>query len=189
MREVEWRPFKARCDGLIGELDVPGPFTVERLADAVAGRRGRPMRLIPLPRADSGGGSGICGVWMALGGADHVYYAAVTSPVHQTHIVLHELAHMLLDHRQEGPPDHAGLRQLFPDLDPAMAARLLARDRTRATTDQEEEAELLASLLWQHFDTLPAALPGATRESAETLALVRCTFADTYEWRGPDAAV
>ncbi|MFC5663648.1 hypothetical protein ACFP3U_11720 [Kitasatospora misakiensis] len=188
MEQREWRRFKARCDGLIGQLDVAGRFGVEQLADAVARRRGRPLRLIPLPKADAGG-SGICGVWLALGETDHVYFSAVTSPVHQSHIVLHELAHILLDHRQEGEPDPEALGAIFPDLDPAMAARLLARDRTRATGGQEQEAELLASLMWQHFDTVPVARPGASRESAEALSLVMCTFVDAYEWRGPDAAV
>ncbi|WP_327679890.1 hypothetical protein [Kitasatospora sp. NBC_00458] len=188
MEQREWRGFKARCDALIGQLDVPARYTVESLADAVARWRGRPLRLIPLPRADARG-SGICGAWIALGESDHVYYSAVTSPVHQAHIVLHELAHILLDHRQGGEPDHEGLRRLFPDLDPAMAARLLARDRTRTTTGQEREAELLASLMWQHFDSVPAARPGASRESADTLSLVICTFADAYEWRGPVEAV
>ncbi|MGV9271579.1 hypothetical protein ACWDRR_43835 [Kitasatospora sp. NPDC003701] len=162
---------------------MPAPVTIEVLADSVARWRGRALRLIPLPGAEVRG-SGICGVWIALGDADHVYYSAVTSPVHQAHIVLHELAHILLDHRQEGEPDREGLRRLFPDLDPAMAARLLARDRTRATTDQEQEAELLASLIWQHFDTIPVGCPGIPRESADTLARVICTFADAYEWRG-----
>ncbi|MER6359486.1 hypothetical protein [Kitasatospora sp. NPDC001527] len=188
MEQREWRRFKAQCDGLIRQLDVTGQFTVESLADAVARWRGRPLRLIPLPRADTGG-SGICGVWIALADVDHVYYSVVTSPVHQAHIVLHELAHILLDHRQDGEPDHDALRRLFPDLDPAMAARLLARDRTRTTTDQEQEAELLATLLWQHFDAVPAARPGASRESADALSLVVCTFAAAYEWRGSNEAV
>ncbi|GAA2058260.1 ImmA/IrrE family metallo-endopeptidase [Streptomyces cheonanensis] len=186
MEDRQWRAFTERCHGLIGRLAVPGPFTIEALAEAVARRRGRPLRLIPLAGTDSGG-SGICGVWIAFAEADHVYYSVVTSPVHQAHIVLHELAHILLEHRQDGAPDHASLRRLFPDLDPAMAARLLARDRTRATTDQEQEAELLASLMWQHFDTLPATRPGASRASADTLSLVMCTFAEVYEWRGPTA--
>ncbi|CAL9564922.1 hypothetical protein [Streptomyces sp. enrichment culture] len=182
MEEQVWRRFKARCDDLIRQLDVPLPFTIESVADAVARRRGRPLRLIPLPE-EEGGGSGICGVWIAFADVDHVYYSVVTSPVHQTHIVLHELAHILLDHWQEGEPDPEALRRLFPDLDPAMAARLLARDRTRASTGQEQEAELLASLMWQHFDAVPAALPTASRATADTLSLVMCTFAESYEWR------
>ncbi|MGV9278822.1 hypothetical protein [Streptomyces griseosporeus] len=188
MEERYWRRFKARCDSLIRQLDVPRPFRIEDLAAAVARPRGRPLRLIPLPGTQTTG-AGICGVWIALADADHVYYSVVTSRVHQVHIVLHELAHILLDHRQDGEPDHDGLRRLFPDLDPATVARLLARDRTRSTTGQEEEAELLASLLWQHFDAAPAALPTASRKSADTLSLAWCTFADAYEWRGPSEAV
>ncbi|MER7752637.1 hypothetical protein [Kitasatospora sp. NPDC097643] len=186
MDQREWRRFRARCDKLIGQLDVPRPFTIENLADAVARRRGRPLRLIPLSDGDTRG-SGVCGVWIAFADVDHVHYAVGTSPAHQAHIVLHELAHILLDHHQSDELDREGLLRLFPDLDPAMAARLLARGRTRATTDQEQETELLASLMWQHFDTTPAALPRASRASADALSLVMGTFADAYEWERPDA--
>ncbi|MFF8769640.1 hypothetical protein [Kitasatospora sp. NPDC015120] len=188
MEQREWHRFKARCDDLIRQLDVAGRFTIESLADAVARWRGRPLRLIPLPRTDSGG-SGICGLWIALADIDHVYYSVVTSPVHQAHIVLHELAHILLDHRQDGEPDQDALRRLFPDLDPVMAARLLARDPTRTTSDQEQQTELLATLMWQHFDSVPAVRPGASRESADALCLVKCTFAYAYERKGLDEAL
>ncbi|WP_031064629.1 hypothetical protein [Streptomyces sp. NRRL WC-3742] len=187
MEQEEWRRFSARCDELIGQLDVPRPFTIENLAEAVARRRGRRLRLIPLSGRDTGG-SGVCGVWIAFGDVDHVHYASGTSPAHQAHIILHELAHILLDHHQSGEPDLEGLRRLFPDLDPAMAARLLMRGRTRATTDQEQETELLASLMWQHFASTPAALPRAPRECADALDLVMATFSDAYEWEHTDAA-
>ncbi|WP_327287546.1 hypothetical protein [Streptomyces sp. NBC_01198] len=151
-------------------------------------RRGRPLRLIPLPRADTEG-SGICGAWIACADADHVYYSVVTSAVHQRHIVLHELAHILLGHRRTDEPDPAGLEQLFPDLDPAMVARLLARSGTGADTVREQEAELLACLIWQRFNSSPTARPDASGTVGDVLSLVMCTFADAYEWRRPYEAL
>ncbi|MFD9243340.1 hypothetical protein ACFV0D_15670 [Streptomyces sp. NPDC059556] len=108
-------------------------------------------------------------MWVSFGTSDHVYYNVVTSRPHQTHIVLHELAHILLDHREPSAPEPGMLAQLFPDLDPAMAARLLGRTRTKATTRQEQEAELLASVMWQHFNVAPAAAASAPPETADAL--------------------
>ncbi|MEU6164484.1 hypothetical protein [Streptomyces tanashiensis] len=182
MREQGWRAFKAHCDSLIRQLDLPRQFTIEALADAVARHRGRPLRFFPL-RQEDGADTQICGVWIALGDSDHVYHAVGTSSLHQSHIVLHELAHMLLDHRQVGEPDEVALRQLFPDLDPRMAARLLARDPVRTDEGQEAEAELLASLLWEHFDARPSALASAPIGSVDAISSAMGTFADTYRWR------
>ncbi|MFJ7160007.1 hypothetical protein ACIQUQ_34345 [Streptomyces sp. NPDC101118] len=148
---------------------------MEHLCEAVAAERGRPLRLLPMPAAMPAA-TGACGMWVAFGTADHVYYNVVTSRPHQTHIILHELAHILLDHREQTAPEPAMLAQLFPDLDPAMAARLLGRTRTKATTRQEQEAELLASLMWQHFDAAPAALPTAGRDAADALRRVLRAF-------------
>jgi len=39
------------------------------------------------------------GLWIGTANADHLYHEEGTTPYHQTHISLHELAHMLLNHR------------------------------------------------------------------------------------------
>ncbi|MGF1425076.1 hypothetical protein [Kitasatospora sp. LaBMicrA B282] len=148
---------------------------IEALCASVAEQRGRPLRLIPLPSA-AGVRSSICGMWLAFPNADQVYYTPVTSPLHQTHIILHELAHMLLDHQQNSAAAPEALSRLFPDLDPAMAARLLARGRSEATDRQEQEAELLASLIWQRFTATPVAGETASPEAADTLARVMGSF-------------
>ncbi|MGW6845750.1 hypothetical protein [Streptomyces sp. NPDC054958] len=188
MEQRKWQAFKAHCADLIGPLQVPRPFTITNLSALVANRRGRPLRLLPLPGGDSGE-SGVCGMWIAFADTDHVYYSEVTSPVHQTHIILHELAHMLLDHQQTGAPQEASLERLFPDLDPSMAARLLARGRSGASDEQEQEAELMASLMWQHFDLVPAALPCASPTSSNALRRVMSTFTDAYGWGGSRASL
>ncbi|MGW3274919.1 hypothetical protein ACWDFH_26115 [Streptomyces kronopolitis] len=58
--------------------------------------------------------------------------------------MLHELGHVLFDHRPQDMEDQ-GLAALLPDLDPHTVRGLLAR--TGYTTRQEQEAEMFASLV------------------------------------------
>ncbi|MER8182008.1 hypothetical protein [Kitasatospora sp. NPDC094015] len=189
MDQTKWAEFRERCDALLDRIDVPRPFTVEKLVAKIAADRGRPLRLLPLPARSNAAEVGICGMWVAFGTVDHVYHSVVTSPIHQTHIVLHELSHILLGHRQSGEPDPSELQQLFPDLDPAMAARLLARGRSEATTEQERETELLASLIWHRFESAPVAQASAPAAAADTLHLMMGALTGRYGRKGTDATV
>lgn len=149
-REESWSDFRARCDAILDglPLDRSAPVTVEALCAAIERRHGRRLRLSPLPPR-AGAAAGVCGVWVGLGDTDHVFYEESTNAVHQRHIILHELAHLLLDHtsRPQGDGLGPGLAALFPGLDPAMVRRLLARGRTDYTELQERQAELLATLI------------------------------------------
>jgi len=77
--------------------------------------------------------------------ADHVWFQPGTSPFHQAHIILHEFAHLICGHGLID--DDAALRRLFPDLDPALVKGLLGRGSF--STEQEQEAELLADMIMQ----------------------------------------
>ncbi|MER7406717.1 hypothetical protein ABT373_30670 [Streptomyces sp. NPDC000070] len=67
------------------------------------------------------------GMWVATAQADYVLYEEQTSPMHQRHIILHEIGHMVCGH-----PSAAGI-----------ALRMRYSDR------QEQEAELMASLIME----------------------------------------
>ncbi|QES47230.1 hypothetical protein DEJ50_04665 [Streptomyces venezuelae] len=175
MQREDWRRLRAQYEELLRRYQVPHPFRVEDLSAAVAAERGRPLSLLPMPDGLPTN-TGICGMWVSMGARDLVYYTPVTSRTHQTHIILHELAHILLDHREPSVPQPEMLAQLFPDLDPAMATRLLGRGRTKAGTRQEQEAELLASVMWQHFNVAPVAVPTATTDTADVLGRVLGSF-------------
>ncbi|MEV6809974.1 hypothetical protein [Streptomyces sp. NPDC051132] len=150
-RGDSWSDFRARCDAILGglPLDDARPVTIDALCAAIEQRSGRRLALSPLP--EQAGTAGLCGLWISLGDTDHIFYEASTNAFHQRHIILHELSHLLLDHETErdggGPPP--GLDALFPGLDPAMVRRLLARGRTDYTERQEQQAELLATLIHQ----------------------------------------
>jgi hypothetical protein len=55
--------------------------------------RGRNILLIPYPFAPE-----ITGLWIPRKSIDFIFYKSNTHMIYQTHIILHELAHMLLDH-------------------------------------------------------------------------------------------
>ncbi|MFF9787729.1 hypothetical protein [Streptomyces nigrescens] len=84
-------------------------------------------------------------MWIATDSDDHIFFEPKTTKLHQEHIILHEISHLLFNHyslRDRRIPD---LTVLFSDLAPRTVRRLLAR--TSYTTVQEQEAEMLASLI------------------------------------------
>ncbi|MFC7533394.1 hypothetical protein [Actinoplanes sp. GCM10030250] len=118
-------------------IRLPYPFDLDLLCAEVAASRGRPLHRRPLPGLSPGAP---CGLWIGMPAADYVFFDPGTSPLHAEHIVLHEIAHILCGHQAA-----AGAAQLFPDLDPALVARVLGR--AGHTTAQEREAEMLASMI------------------------------------------
>lgn len=135
--------LRKRCASLVDQLDVPEPFEVNSFVEALSARRGRPIRLIPTTPP-----AGICGLWFDLDDADYVLYEHSTSQLHREHIILHELGHMLCSHSPGSEPDLGLVALLVPSLDPATVRRVLGR--TGYTKPQEQEAEMLASLILEH---------------------------------------
>ncbi|SEQ10324.1 hypothetical protein SAMN04487983_100371 [Streptomyces sp. yr375] len=149
-----WSDFRTRCDIILDGLPLgqAQALTVEALCAAIEQQHGRRLTLSPLPK-QAGAVANLCGLWISLGHADHIFYETSTSAFHQRHIILHEISHLLLDHTTERDGDGAtpwpGMEALFPGLDPAMVRRLLARGRTDYTALQEQQAELMATLIHQ----------------------------------------
>jgi hypothetical protein len=127
---------------VLGTLDLPRPFSVEALCEHMGERRQRPVYLHPLPMQEVM--EGAYGLWVGTGTDDHIFFEQRTSRLHREHIVLHEIGHMLFDHHPLDRDD-GWTATLFPDLDPGMIHRLLAR--TNYSTRQEQEAEMIASLM------------------------------------------
>jgi len=136
---------------MIADLDVPRPFDLGRFLAQVERKRNRMIFLHPFTS-----GPGVpCGLWLGTARADHIFHEAGTTPWHQTHITVHEVAHMLLGHGGRGSVrtlEHL----LAPDVDPALARLILGR--SAYTTAEERDAETMASLiLGQPGDALPQA--------------------------------
>jgi hypothetical protein len=127
---------------VLASIGIPDPFDVQIFCDRIAAQRRRALHLHSVPGIS--GTDAPCGVWIATEKADHIFHEAATSPLHQDHIILHEIGHMLLGHRSiiDGVQSAGGL---FADIDPATVVSLL----TRASygTEDERDAERLAGLI------------------------------------------
>jgi hypothetical protein len=76
---------------------------------------------------------------------DFIFYESNTSRLHQDHIVLHEIGHILRQHTAVDLLPDSVFEDLFPDLDRGMVVRLLGRSSFRSW--QEREAEMVAGIL------------------------------------------
>jgi len=126
---------------MLRTIELPDPFTIDAFRTALSRERGRPIRLASMPD----GAESPCGVWISTADADWVFHKVTTSSLHQEHIILHELAHMIFDHKTvRGSPEDLHAR-LLPDLDPQVVASTLAR--MSYSSEQEQQAEMLAGLI------------------------------------------
>jgi hypothetical protein len=141
---MDARRVRQVCEARLRTIDLPDPFTIDAFCTSISRERGRPIRLGQLP---DGNGSP-CGVWVATAEVDWVFHQVATSPLHQEHIILHELAHMIFDHKTvRARPENLHDR-LLPNLDPRVVAAMLARGQY--SCQQEREAEMLAGLIGTH---------------------------------------
>ncbi len=132
-----WR----RCERVASAVRLPDPFDVTTLFAEVAAMRGRPIELVALETRPGAP----CGVLAATDRADYVFYTRDTSPLHQLHILLHELGHLLCGHVEGEVRPETLAEVLMPSLSADLVRRVLGR--TTYAREQEKEAELVASLL------------------------------------------
>ncbi|WP_063774890.1 hypothetical protein [Kitasatospora azatica] len=142
MTGAERRRLWRRCRQIVRTLELPEPFGLSALAETLAERTGRPVEFLPLPA----GSFGSCGVLVSTERAEYIGYPTGTTVLHQQHIVLHEVGHLLCGHQNvAAPADSAALGVLAPHLSTELVRRLLGRDVYSDV--QEQEAELFASLV------------------------------------------
>ncbi|SBT89772.1 hypothetical protein GA0115233_101226 [Streptomyces sp. DI166] len=143
-RTGEYAELQRRCTGILRDLGVRRSLSFGAVCERVEALRGRPLILRELP--EQAAIAGACGLWLGTDDADYVFYEARTAPLHREHIILHEIGHVLCDHHRgvtaEGDEPIAGL---LNGLQPHLVKRLMAR--TNYTTAEEQEAEMIASLI------------------------------------------
>jgi hypothetical protein len=130
---------RERGQAVANTLVLSDPFEVSELCRAVGQLRRRPIVLTAMPLA----ALGPCGLWLATGSVDYICYEQDTSALHQQHIVLHELGHILCGHHSSEPL-HDVLGGLFPQLDSGTLRIMLARRHSRYSETHEREAEAFA---------------------------------------------
>ncbi|SDZ42491.1 hypothetical protein SAMN05421504_11632 [Amycolatopsis xylanica] len=143
------------CSKVIRDIELPRPFTAQALCDQIADRRGSTIRLKPLPRPTPPD----CptGMWLATKRGDYIYYDEQTSGLHRLHIILHEIGHMLCEHDEVGLEDNQYLYRHLDAGDPVWIRQVLPR--IRYSSRQEQEAEMVATLLLERAGRLPVSSP------------------------------
>lgn len=137
---------------IVHDLDVPVPFDLAQFVADLERRRRRPIHLQPFNFTPGTP----CGLWIGTADANYVYHEAGTTPFHATHIVVHELAHMLLDHQSTAPLEDF-ISLLLPDVEQSLIRLILGR--SAFSTAKEREAETLASLILSSATTGLATMP------------------------------
>ncbi|MFE0025501.1 hypothetical protein [Amycolatopsis sp. NPDC059021] len=180
------RDIRRRCRELLRTLDVQPPLDVAALCHHIGERRGKPIRLVPHPIPVPGP----FGVWISTTKAEYILFQDETSKLHQDHIVLHELGHILAGHQSDEVDDalmaelYPGtkpdtLRQQYPDIGPDAVRRALRR--SCYDSDNEREAEVVATTIleWASVvDAVSIARPVANT----TTARVDQALTDSLGW-------
>ena len=158
---------------IVDQLPITRPFSLDRFVRSLSERQGRSIELVP----NWLGASAPCGMLVCTKEVDYVCYASNTSWLHQLHIILHEIGHLVLGHDSRritvplagpersapeppaGPPEGSreslqALQGLLPRLSPALIRRLLGR--TAYVEDDERDAEVFATLAGDRISNVVA---------------------------------
>ncbi|MFF5856469.1 regulator component [Streptomyces sp. NPDC012751] len=151
-RTSEHAALRRRCAAILRDLGVERSLSLEAVRERVEELRGRPLVIRELP--EEAAATGACGLWLGTDNADYVFYEARTAPLHREHIILHEIGHVLCDHHRSVTDDDdrpTGLLLHTGAPHPHVVKRLMAR--TSYTTTEEQEAEMIASLIQSAGET------------------------------------
>jgi hypothetical protein len=170
---MSFRPqrLQKQCRERLAAVDIPDPWDVNGFCDRLAERRGRPLRLLPVP--PTAGTEEMCGAWASLPEADFIFVKWHTSSWHREQIILHECSHMICEHSPSIRGAAEWVRQLLPTdhWDAEVVAGVLMRSRYDSPIEQE--AETLASLIEERAPRQLVTAGGVDlTESAETPEVV-----------------
>ncbi|MGF1425602.1 ParH-like protein [Kitasatospora sp. LaBMicrA B282] len=168
--DVAERGLWRRCRRIAESLPLPEPFDIPTLTESLAGLRGKPIELVPL----SGPEHSPCGILIGTDRADYIGYPVNTTALHQQHIVLHEIGHLLCGHAGISPLGATAVRTLTPRLSDELVRRVLGR--SAYSESQEQEAELIASLALQRVLRRPGPPAGAVGELADQVERLSLLF-------------
>jgi hypothetical protein len=123
-----------------------------------------------------------CGVWISTTERDYVFFEARTTGLHQEHIIMHEVGHILGAHTNANQPTQTVSQALLPNLDPVLVRRVL--NRTEYSAEEERAAETIASMILERANRWkPIPEWDAPASGAEMRRRVGATFETTVEQR------
>lgn len=148
MKDVNIYMDRCKVQQCFQELDYDfTDFNIDHFMMYVQHLRQRKIISQPYPFS-----AGISGLWLETRSVDFIFFQSRTHPIHQTHIRLHEVAHMLLDHPRKPitqllPPEM--LKELAQSDNRwcEMKGQLRSRVINRRSDVYEEEAEYFVELI------------------------------------------
>ncbi|MCM6775548.1 hypothetical protein NDR87_15270 [Nocardia sp. CDC159] len=145
------REIRRYCRKVLRACDIQPPLRIDELCRRIGEQRGKPIRLIPwqLPVP------GPFGLWMSRGHEDCIVFQEETTRVHQVHIILHEIGHILCEHIDDTGGDDV------PDLGPEFPGDLTRRGLRRTCYDElrERQAEMVATIIQEWSSVVDYATP------------------------------
>ncbi|MEE1803490.1 hypothetical protein PUR57_33285 [Streptomyces sp. JV176] len=158
------------------DLGATPPLDVDDLCRALSRRRGRPLHLreAPLPKP------GPSGMWIEYEECDVILYQQETTRLHQDHIKLHEIGHILVSENEEAAKDSSSETETdTPVVDPGEEAAVdvkgwatllpvfgtgsIKRAAQRCSYDNDKECsvELIATIILEWSSLLASSTPPA----------------------------
>lgn len=133
--DIKYR-MERRLQAISREYDFAN-FSFSSFRAWIENYRGRPLRLVPDKLVPQ-----FFGAWMEAQEDDYIFFKLDTIPLHQNHILLHEMAHMLCGHPTLTLSDD--VISAYQRGDMQINSLLL---RSTRTDEMEWEAETLAALI------------------------------------------
>ena len=155
-----------RCEQMLSGLDLPTPFDLDVLLAQLSHLRRRPLRLLPLLPGLRDDPSGL---WVPLEDEDVVFAESSVSDWYRDHVILHEVGHMLWQHRGTIRDVTHWLGQYGVETSQPTRAEMRCSVRDR---DKEREAEMVALLIESRIAPRTRSTPGSTSPPAEIAAVL-----------------
>ncbi|MEU1824125.1 hypothetical protein ABZ502_17065 [Streptomyces abikoensis] len=137
-------------------LGIKPPLNVETLCQAIGEKLGRPIELRPWPLPKPGP----LGVMAETDVAYVILYQAETTRLHQEHIILHEIGHILGDH--QGITLDVSQNLAVAGLKDSAVRRILGR--CSYDSGQECQAELFATIMLEWASVLDCVTPSPSAD-------------------------
>lgn len=143
------RKVEAECREALEGLHIPDPWNADDFLAWLSGVRRRQIIVVPWPVI-----GGITGCWVQREHADFLVVDEKASPLHRSHVICHEAAHMWLGHNGHAAGE--------------LSAQLGLPHHYNA--EQEEVAETLAALILEKAALpSPLAVPADVARVMDTL--------------------
>jgi hypothetical protein len=163
--------FHTHCLEIIRALPIPDPWDERDFLANLAIERNKPIELRPvvLPPGLP------CGMLIDTPAADYIVRGTGLSALHAEHVDMHELGHLLLEHRAptrpQNPTDVGGQQPGAPD----------AAGRPGRPEDAELDTDRPGPAANEEVAALSLLLPALDPEMIRTM-LGRTAYADQQEW-------